>query len=217
MWLLRWVFTSVHFGQEVFFCHAGVWSSPSGCTACRFFRSPPVDAVHYIFGLCTAVYFGRWNCKIPPDAFVFQRHPFPSPSGMSSCYVGLGPPGRTWTLPFIRGTTLTFHCDGCCRSGASWITAVSGHCGNSLVSVRGTELTEGSVVVGYILDFDGLNVIVASTRYQFWYRGHRFDFRSEFNVGHGSNESLWKVFLRCTPYQQQTSDRNVSVQQRSSV
>ena len=61
---------------------------------CRFLLSAHVDAVqNSIFGLCTAK-FRRMHLS-------FLRHPFPSSSVMSSSYVGVGPPGRTWTLPFI--------------------------------------------------------------------------------------------------------------------
>ena len=64
--------------EKVFSVTLRVWSSPSGCTVCRFLLSAPVDGVRYsIFGLCTAVYFGRWNCKIPPDAFVFYKESIP--------------------------------------------------------------------------------------------------------------------------------------------
>ena len=92
---------------------------------------------------------------------------------MSSYYVGLGSPGRTWTLAFIREYVSYFYCDVYCSSRASWIAAVSGHCGNSLASVRGTELKESSLLVVHILDYDVFNVIVAPTR-QVWYRGQFF-------------------------------------------
>ena len=142
---------------------------------CRFLRSASADAVHHsIFRLCTAVYFGRRNCSIPPDASVLKRHPFPSSSGMSSYYVELGPPGRAWIFPFIREYVSYFYCDVHYSSRASWSAAVSGHCGNSLASVRGTQLKESSLLVVHILDHDGSDVIVAPTRHQVWYRGQFF-------------------------------------------
>ena len=89
-------------GGVGFSSHAGVWSSPGGCTVCRFLLSAHVDAVQYsIFGLCTAENVGRCDCKKSAGCLRLL-----SSSGMSSCYVGLGQPGRTWTLPFIHGYDL---------------------------------------------------------------------------------------------------------------
>ena len=66
---------------------------------------------------------------------------------------------------------------------------------SGLWSVRGTEFKEGSVLVGDTLDYDGFDVIAAPTRHQVWYRGHRFNSQCKFDVGYGSIELLWTVFL----------------------
>ena len=142
----------LHFGSfwpsSFFFCHVGVWSSPSDVecagSSARHQRMPFTTA---FFKLCTAAFFNRRNCLIPP------------------------PTGRTWTLPFIREYVSYVYCDVHCSSRSSWIAAVSGHCGNSLASVK---LKESSLLVVHILDQDGFNVIVAPTQHQVWYRGQFF-------------------------------------------
>ena len=67
----------------------------------RYFTSAFSEADHHcIFGLCTAVYSGRWSCEVPPDTFVSfffkkkKKHPFPSSSITASSYAGPGPPGQ---------------------------------------------------------------------------------------------------------------------------
>ena len=65
----------------------------------------------------------------------------------------------------------------------------------AFASVRGTEFKEGSVLVGDTLDYDGFDVIAAPTRHQVWHRGHRFSSQCKFDIGYGSIELLWKVFL----------------------
>ena len=86
---------------------------------------------HYgTLGPCTAVYFGRWNCEVPPDAFGFlERHPFPSSLITASMQNSLTQPFVHWyffllfSFPQLASTASSwrpFH-----GGLTSWTTAAS--------------------------------------------------------------------------------------------
>ena len=187
----------LHFGSlwpsRFFPVTLGFGPAPSGCTACGFFPSAAVDDVQCsILGLCTAVYFCRWNCKIPPDAFDFFQASIPF---IIRCVFKLC---RAWTAgsyleptlhPRVHLTPLiVMDCAGWDRHG-SWRSLVTA------ATAWRPEFLEGSFLVGVTLKHVGFKVIAAPTRHQVWYRDHHFNFQCEFNSCYGSIELLWKVFL----------------------